>query len=419
MGTAVSRYQTIDPNISPLDRPVRSLPSAWLKFETPKKLNRPVVGGEFRFASFEHQTRTEADRSYADITLSLPAQLSGIYITPKIGVEHLYYAISNVDTATDPALSEGQSLSYSAPYGDLKIAAIFEKHGTKHVSTLEPALHYHYQKIAGNRNDALIAPNFDSDWLSFDGRALSRESRLSGYDGIEETNQLASTLSHRLNRRDGSPLLATTVGYLQYFQQVARRYSDLDAVSIFDDALQTNNQSAGLVDMRAYLNRQWQTSLSTLWDERRNRIEAGQAAIHFHRRNNALDTTSDAQVFNLRYHYRRAEPSRSLLSQNIEQLDANFVTPIGRSFGLLGRFQYDIQANRSIETLAGGQYESCCIKLRLVYRDGLIYDVDNPSNESHDRSVFLQIQFKGLMGIGNTVENLLEESLFGYRSTQY
>ena len=124
-------------------------------------------------------------------------------------------------------------------------------------------------------------------------------------------------------------------------------------------------------------------------------------------------------MFNLRYHYRRAEPSRSLLSQNIEQLDANFVTPIGRSFGLLGRFQYDIQANRSIETLAGGQYESCCIKLRLVYRDGLIYDVDNPSNESHDRSVFLQIQFKGLMGIGNTVENLLEESLFGYRSTQY
>ena len=91
------------------------------------------------------------------------------------------------------------------------------------------------------------------------------------------------------------------------------------------------------------------------------------------------------------------------------------------SGGLLGRYQYDLANHRSIETLAGLQFNDCCIQLRLVYRDGVIYEPtatlsDSVTNPERDRSIYFQIEFKGLAGVGRALENVLEESIFGYRA---
>ena len=105
---------------------------------------------------------------------------------------------------------------------------------------------------------------------------------------------------------------------------------------------------------------------------------------------------------------------------------------INRYWGLFGQFQYDITHDYSAESLAGVEYNNCCVKLRLVYREGLVYNdtvannatlmnnamIDNQPNIERDRSIVLQFELKGLFTVGNTVEKILSESILGYRSSQ-
>jgi len=126
-------------------------------------------------------------------------------------------------------------------------------------------------------------------------------------------------------------------------------------------------------------------------------------------------------VANLGYRYRKSNINQPQLTRNIEQVDASVVSAINSQWGLLGRYQYDLANHRSIETLAGLQFNDCCIQLRLVYRDGVIYEPtatlnDSVTNPERDRSIYFQIEFKGLAGVGRALENVLEESIFGYRA---
>ena len=50
-----------------------------------------------------------------------------------------------------------------------------------------------------------------------------------------------------------------------------------------------------------------------------------------------------------------------------------------------------------------------------AYRSQSGNDETELKNE-RDRSLFLQIELKGLFGIGDTIENILDESIFGYKS---
>ena len=74
-----------------------------------------------------------------------------------------------------------------------------------------------------------------------------------------------------------------------------------------------------------------------------------------------------------------------------------------------------LPSGRTIEGMAGIEYNDCCLRIRLVARHYL----DQPAARSlaevdEDSGVFLQILFKGLAGLGGGVDNMLERSVYGY-----
>lgn len=122
-----------------------------------------------------------------------------------------------------------------------------------------------------------------------------------------------------------------------------------------------------------------------------------------------------SNIVNMGYHYRRANQQSSLLEQRIEQADLSFVKALSPQWSVIGRYQYDTVQKRSNEALAGVAFESCCIRWQVVYRDALVYR-HNDQDQRRDRSVFLQIELKGLFGIGGKVDTILSESINGYRA---
>jgi LPS-assembly protein len=72
----------------------------------------------------------------------------------------------------------------------------------------------------------------------------------------------------------------------------------------------------------------------------------------------------------------------------------------------------------------GLEYDDCCIKLRLIarqylenpsYRDFGIPQALLPVNELRtDRGLLVEVELKGLAGIGGKVESLLRRGIYGY-----
>jgi len=330
----------------------------------------------------------------------------GIQLTPEVGIEHISYAFDN-----NQAPNQSSSLSYTAPQASLTLKFVAEKHSAKHTKTIEPTIQYRYKKVTDNASGITLAPSFDSDWLTVNKQTLLRSSRFSGYDRIENTNQLATALTHRIFNTQGAQVFAAAVGQIIYFQDLVEQNSLTGGTS---PATFSKHNSAFIADVNAQLSPHWQSLATLLWNSEENLIREGSFSLRY--RGDRKSALMSPTIANLSYHFRGRDQQLTLLQNNIEQVDVSVVTPISQNIGLIGRYQYDLSLHSSIESLAGIEYNNCCIKLRFVYRDGLIYNVDDPGgSNSHDRSFFLQIQLKGLAGIGESLENLLQESIFGYQ----
>ena len=83
----------------------------------------------------------------------------------------------------------------------------------------------------------------------------------------------------------------------------------------------------------------------------------------------------------------------------------------------MGRFNYDLENDRTIDGFAGLEYNDCCWQFRVLARRF----IENPSNQlvtgvRADDGVFVQIEFKGLAGVGARLDNLLQRGIPGFRS---
>ena len=78
---------------------------------------------------------------------------------------------------------------------------------------------------------------------------------------------------------------------------------------------------------------------------------------------------------------------------------------------MVGRWNHDIPESRLLEAFGGFEYNSCCWGLRAVARRFL-----NNSSGEHTNQFFVQLEFKGLGGIGGKTVDFLEEQIPGYQN---
>ena len=109
--------------------------------------------------------------------------------------------------------------------------------------------------------------------------------------------------------------------------------------------------------------------------------------------------------------YRFVRETRFTEQNSIEQADISFAWPLLRNWRAVGRWNYALAEATTLESFAGLEYESCCWALRTVVRRYLSSD-----GGDHTNALFLQLELKGLTGIGRSTVDFLERSIPGYEN---
>ncbi|HHO67466.1 MAG TPA: LPS-assembly protein LptD [Gammaproteobacteria bacterium] len=373
-------YQTVDETIAPADRPYQRLPRISLGL-TPQ--SRPL-GLEFRLQSdyvrFEQQGRVTGGRVDLNPRLSLPLLRTGWELTPTLGVRSTLYRLSDTGTTFSDA-----SPSRTTPLFSLDSRLFLERNlsfgGRSYTHTLEPRLFYLY--VAGRDQEDI--PLFDASLPTFTYRELFEENRFNGADRMGDANQLAVALTSRvLDPHSGAQRMRASIGELIYF---ANRNVTLD-----NSSPQTDRVSDVAAELEMALTDSWSVKGDAVWNPRDLQTERGNLRFQYHPR--------FRQVFNLSYRYLRG-------AQN--QIDTSALWPLGPNWHLVGRWYYDLDDSKVLETLAGVEFESCCWGFRLAVRNY----VDNV--RSRDNQVILmQLVLKGLTRFGSNIESILEDGILGY-----
>ena len=166
------------------------------------------------------------------------------------------------------------------------------------------------------------------------------------------------------------------------------------------------------------INDRWSTRYEWLYDDHRQRTE--RTAVNLRYRN------PDGHVLNLGYRWQLQgfDPSgedEDRLGYDREEYDVSFAYKLDPRVDLIGRFIYDHTNRRSLDQLAGVQWNDCCYGLQLVWREWV--DDNDTANTIEDdfteRGIFLRFVFKGLGGVGGDAGDYFEQAVPGYRPTAF
>ena len=357
------------------------LPRAYLNWSQP--FARWLEAGfNAEAVRFQHEVRDGGSRLDLKPYLSMPLQGNAWFLTPKLAWRYTAYEL---DDPLAAALGGDTSPSRSVPIGSLDAGLYFDRHttfrGENYLNTLEPRIYY--LNVPYRDQDGL--PRFDTNPITFSWGQLFRDNRYTGPDRQVDANQLTTALTTRfISEDDGRERLAATIGQIHYFRD--------SRVTVPGEQPVEQGRSAWVADIGVSPNDRWTINAAYQWDPKFRRKDLASLRARY--------LVGDAGVVNLGYRYRR---------DLAEQVDFSFLYPVSRSWSLVGRYYYSIDEKKTIESIAGVQWESCCMAARLVARRYI-----RQRNGELDDSLRLEFELKGLGSAGQKTGEILSRAILGY-----
>ncbi len=390
----LENYQVVDQTIAAVDRPYKRLPQI--------NFNAHSAGGSNRFhydlsSQFTYFDRRDNDTATVDDVLgarmdllpsiSYPYRTASTFITPKVGLRFTQYDLHSTSTFDS---NPNRLLPIVSVDSGVFLERDFTLFGKKSLQTLEPRLFYLY--IPEENQDDL--PVFDTNLYDFTFDALFREDRFSGADRVGDANQFTLALTSRLIDQDtGRENAYVSLGQIYYL-------SDRDVI-LPGDEVRDENSSPFIAEIGTSLFKHWKLRGNLQWDPHNNETERMLAQAQYKPAAN--------KVVNFTYRVRR--PSSNVSGVDIEQSDISFHWPISQNWSTIGRWNYAVPEKKTLEIFGGVEYDSCCWGFRAVARRFLT-DIDG----DFDTGVFLQIELKGLAGVGRKTVDFLKQKIPGYES---
>ena len=382
-------YQTVDEDIAADDRPYQRLPQLTATWETPKDELGVRASATTELVYFDRNNSINGSRFDIQPRLSWPVSGDSWFVTPSASFRYSAYSLSNTEDRL-PSNSSRSMPTFSLDSG-LFFDRATDNKGS--VQTLEPRLFY----LRVPYVDQSDLPLFDSSELDFSISQLFRENRFSGADRVADANQLSMALTSRfLDGESGRERLRGSIGQIRYFSD---RRVTLDGAASDDDTVPTiddDTVSDIVGEISADLPKQWFARGQMQWNPNDNATVRGSILFGYR--------PDDDRIVN--FAHRTVNTGNSA---ETEQLDVSAVWPINNSWRVAGRWNYSLDANRSLESLLGIEYESCCWAFRIAARR-FITDEDN-----HEATVFAQLVLKGLAPFGQDYGALLETAIRDYR----
>lgn len=407
----VESYQTIDTTLTGAQRPYKRLPQINLNLNhsfdsLPLPLDTVL---ESESVYFQHNALVDGERLNIKPSISFPLQTASTYVTPKVSLQHTQYFLNNQQAGlpgdisrTLPILSIDSGLFLER---ELNIADKSMLH------TLEPRLFYLY---IPNKDQSEI-PLFDSSLYDFWYSSMFRENRFSGTDRIQDANQVTVALTSRLvDPVTGRERLKLNLGEIFYFRN--REVT----LNLPGSPVETSGYSPLVAELSSELTEHFSIDTGLQWDPELNDFVRGKAVLHFINRPD--------EIVNVGYLYRK-NPLIPDRTNDIIQSDMSFRWPIYDNWYAVGRWQYSLLYNITQESFFGLEKENCCWRFRVIGRR-YINSITNTNTISQTTSVnnsnlavdgtpqtgiFFQIEFKGLTGVGEKLDDFFEQSIYGYQ----
>ncbi|MCG9097641.1 LPS-assembly protein LptD [Laribacter hongkongensis] len=382
------KYQTLQDPAAPITTPYQRLPQ--IVFNSSRQWGGVDARFTSEYVNFAHPTLQEGERLVLNPSVSLPLTRSWGYATPELGLNYTRYALSDRHgyadqvsetlTRTLPMVSVDSGLFFNRPFslGD-----------NDYVQTLEPRLYYVYIPY----RDQSRLPVFDTVLNQFDYAQIFTPNRYSGYDRINDANQVTTALTSRFIDPDNG-LERLRVG-------VAARYSFIDQrVTLPGGTPPQKGLSDILVSAGGDLNRRTRLDGNFQWNNTLSEPEYYNAGIRY--------SPDDARILSLRYRYDREVQVSNTLFTNQKQIDLGILWPIAPRWYGYARENYSLSDKQSLERLAGVEYRAGCWAMRFLaqrYVNGL---------DSQKTSFFFQLELAGLGKLGNNPLEALKLALPGY-----
>ena len=392
------RYQTLIDNARGDLIPYARLPQLQLN------------GGQALPAGFSWQLLSEATRfSHPDLQernpltvyppLPLPAAASRGSIDPKVGLNYRRYDLDAWRYASDPTRQVERSKTVTTPTFSVDSGLYFERDsefaGHAHTQTLEPRLYY----VNIPYRDQSALPNFDSATTDFDWTQLFTENRYSGWDRINEANQLTAAVTSRyIDNESGLERLRVGVGQRFYFEK--------DRVTLPGEAERSrDNVSDILATVGGDLTRDWRLDGAIQYNPEDSRTEKYHVGVYY--------KPAAGKTVSVRYRYDRDEQV-TINGQTFEyptrQVELAAQWPITRQLYGVGRVEYSLAAKQAFDTLAGFEYNAGCWTFRMVGQRYLT-DIDK-----FKTGVMFQLELKDLSSTGSVADKL-RLAIPGYSKT--
>lgn len=382
-------FQTVDEDIEPDDRPHRRLPQlkAFAQSERLPLGLRSDIEGEFVY--FDKDDAVTGARIDIRPRLSLPIVRDAWFIKPSVAHRFTYYSLNNTsrDNVTEQfERTNSRNLDSLSVDSGMFFDRVLDEQGS--VQTLEPRLFY----LKVPYRDQTDIPVFDSSEFDFNISQLFRENRFSGADRIADANQLSMALTTRMiDGINGQERFRASIGQIRYFDD---RLVTLPS----NDTSDTRNYSDFVGEIETALTKDWNGKGSIQWNSDENRTVRSALALSYR--------PAQDRILNFTHRVVNSDSDEG----RTEQIDLSGLWAIGDSWRVASRWNYSLDADRSIESLLGLEYDSCCWAVRFAARRYIADD-----GEDHDTSIYFQLVLKGLAPLGQNYGALLENAILGYR----
>jgi LPS-assembly protein len=387
MKAMIQDIKTIDDN-APLDtRPYERLPQVTLAGDEVIANSPLLFTLDSEYVDFTHEddTKTTGARLTVRPGLSLPLSGTAWFLKPELKFSHTQYDVGTVSGTTQTV--DDRNL----PISSVDAGLFFERFlSNGYQQTLEPRLYYLNVPYEDQDN----IPLFDTSIPKFTVAQLFRDNRFVGGDRIGDTNQMTVALTSRiLNQNTGDEIMRASIGQIYYF--------DDRKVSLSGTSIDTEKQSDVIAELDLKW-RRWQSNIDLQLDVSRNELSQENYFLHY--------KSDDRNLFNIGYRKRLLDDSSQV---DIEQTDTSFVYGINKNYSALARWNYSLKDSRSIDTILGVAYDSCCWSIQLLSQRLLL---NSTTVNEYDTAILVQFVFKGLGSLsGSRAQNTLEQSIYGYQ----
>nr|WP_233171743.1 LPS assembly protein LptD [Dyella sp. ASV21] len=402
-------YQLVDPTVPAYAVQYKRWPRANFNVDYP--INRWLdVGANTEAVAFRKDDVVQGNRMDLYPYISAAFQGAAWFVKPKLAYRYTAYdLIGNYQQyGYGGMLAAGQTSPFnsSSPSRSLPIASIdsglvFDRStslfGTGYTQTLEPRLYYLYVPYRNQNN----LPMFDTNLMSFDTWQLFSTNEYSGADRQMNANNLSAALTTRLLDDNGVERLSASFGQIRYFTQ--QRVQTPNSNNTVNPVTNWSGSDYA-VDFSTQLNDDWRVTSQYQWNPNTSLTDLGAIAVQ-----KRINTDG---ILNFSYRYRRQPGSTLPL---LEQYDASVVYPVSDRWRLIGHWTYSALDKKTVEALAGVQYDSCCVAVRLIARHYVnLYNYTTAVGSANTALMF-EIEFKGMGNFTGQSENALRNGILGYQ----